>query len=140
MSLSSVRPYFRARLNEKGYKEHEDGFNTNNIPSTLLNKSYHISTPSISTIKQNQDIIEMNVLVEVRFFIKGYRRPSTAIDTAISEQESMLKSILSAANRTLGNIKNVSFSGSTIEPLGDTNDNSVLVTLSFDTLIMICPN
>lgn len=140
MSLSAVRTYFRARLNENGFKEHLDGFAFNNIPSTLLDKSYHISTPSVSTIKQNQDIIDLNSTVEVRFFIKGYRKPSVAIDTAILAEETLLKSILSARNRTLGALKNVVFTGSTREPLGDTNDNSVLVTMSFDAVVMICPN
>lgn len=139
MSLSLVRPYFRTRMTSLAFVEHEDGFNSANIPSTLLDRSFHISSPSISPVDQNQELIVLEVETVIRFFLKGYRSPADAIDNAMIEEQAILKSVLAAANRTTTLIKNVVFGGSTKEQMADTNDNSVLVTMTFNASVMFCP-
>ena len=94
MSLTAVRTYFRARMNERSYAEHVDGFNIDNIPSTLLHKSYHLLSGPVRPIKQNQEVIELTSEITIRFFLKGYRKPSEAIDLAIAEEEALIKSSL----------------------------------------------
>jgi hypothetical protein len=140
MSLSLVRPYFRAQMNNLLFIEHDDGFNVANIPSTVLDRAYHISSPSISLVKQNQELIELEAETVIRFFLKGYRNPAEAIDNAMDEEQNILMAVLSAANRTTSEIKNVVFAGSTKEQLADSNDDSVLVTMTFNVLVLFCPN
>lgn len=140
MSLTAVRTYFRARMNERTYVEHTDGFNINNIPSTLLHKSYNLLSGPVRPIKQNQEVIEVNSEITVRFFLKGYRKPAEAIDLAIAEEEAIIKSSLNIVNKTLGSLKNVVLISSDRTQLDETNDNSVVVNMIFSTMVMLCPS
>jgi hypothetical protein len=54
MSLTSVRPYFRTHCNALGFTEWMDGFNIENIPSTLIDMAYHIGPPQTTGISNNQ--------------------------------------------------------------------------------------
>lgn len=136
MSLNNIRPYFRTRLDGLGYLEHEDGFNRQNIPQTILNKSYHILVESVSggPINHTDQFTESSVLVSV--FFKGYRNVNEAIDDAISNVETIIKDVCKVVNRT-STLLNVVFEGSDFLPLSDTNDNSVLVEMRFSAQVEI---
>lgn len=135
--LSSVRPYFRTALNGLRYREWTDGFNFENIPSNVLNNSYHISTPSggrrggydMQTQEIEQD-------VTVRIFLKGYRSPALAIDNAMTRYDDLLAAVL-GPTRLGCDIKNVYLGNMEILPLDATNDNSVILEVTFTCLIII---
>ena len=139
MSLVQIRPYFRARLNALAYVEWKDGFNFQNIPSTLLNRSYHIETISGSGVSLNQQDQVINQEVSVRVFFKGYRNPQDAIDSAMSSYQEILVSCLAPSNRLTQGFKNVLFSSMQLEPLADSNDNAVILSLTFTVLVIISP-
>jgi hypothetical protein len=137
MSLSNIRPYFRERLELLGFSEHEDGFNVENIPKTKLNKSFHISVPSIQGGAINHTHQDTVSGVEVSLFFCGFRNVGLAIDDAILSVETIVKDVCRVSNRTR-DVLNVVFEGAEFNPLNDQDDNSVAVTMSFTAQVVLC--
>lgn len=139
MSFSQSRSYFRQRANSLSLKEWKDGFNFDNIPSTVLDKSYHIETGPIVGVKLNQNDQEANAQVNVRIFQKGFRDPASAIDSVMQLSETFIKECLVPSNRltqSLG-VKNVVFENMLIEQIAASNDNAVIANLQFRVLIIL---
>jgi hypothetical protein len=138
VSWSEVRPYFRTILDTRGYGEWKDGFATDNIPASALDRSFHIQLGPISGLKQNQSDQESEVAVTLRTYYKGYRDPLEAIDFAISETEAIVKECVKVVNRaeTTG-ILNVIFQESNIDPIDASNDNAVVVTSSYSVRVIL---
>lgn len=139
--FASCRSYFRTRMVALGYKEWKDGFNFENIPSTLLsrNKMFHIESPSASRSDaydmQSQDVDQD---ITLRVFLKGYRDPASAIDDALSTEDTILEDILDSDNRLGATLKNVYFNNSQILPLDETNDNAVILEINLICRIVLC--
>lgn len=139
MSMAQIRPYFRAQLNELNYKEHRDAFNWENIPSTTLHRSYHIETPTGGRIGQYDNEAQgIEHDCTVRLFLKGYRYPAEAVDDAMSRYQTILEKVLKSENRLGAGIKNIFLNDVAILPLNETNDNSLVLQITFTCLIYIC--
>jgi hypothetical protein len=120
-------------MNSLGFQEWKDGFAVDNIPRTLLNGSYHIETNSVSPTRPNQQLITFEMTTIVRVHFKGYRTPADAIDKSFTEAERILADILQPANKLQGPcVKDVYLSGLSVLPLGATNDNAVILELTFN--------
>ena len=139
MSLSNVRGYFRTHFDAAGYEEWTDAFNRDDIPHSIINKSYHILNPTIVQTNHNQLHLELVETVEATFILKGYRTPADAVDDAHTEIEALLDRILGHSNRTksVAGIKNVVLDNIDIEPYSEDNDNMVRVTMRFSVLVII---
>lgn len=139
MSLSNVRGYFRTHFKAASFTEWKDGFNRDDIPHSVINKSFHILNPTITQVNHNQLDLSLNETVECQFVLKGYRTPADAIDDAHTEIETLLKSTLGHENRTksTAGIKNVVLDNIDIEPYSEDNDNMVRVTMRFGVLVII---
>lgn len=139
MSFSLTRSYFRTRANAIGMKEWKDGFNFDNIPSTILDKSYHIETGSIVGLKLNQNDQETNAQVNVRILQKGFRDPASAIDSVMELSETFIKECLVPKNRLTqsSGIKNVVFENMSIEQIAASNDNAVISNIQFRVLVIL---
>lgn len=121
------------------FKEHKDAFNYENIPSTIINKSYHIETPTggrRGTYTNQSQELEHDCVIRV--FFKGYRYPATAIDEAMTNYNTILATVLSSSNRLNAGIKNIYLNDVSIKPFGATNDNLVLLEITFTCLMEIC--
>jgi hypothetical protein len=136
MSLTKVRPFFRNRLLGLGFLEHEDVFNRENIPKTVIDKSFHALIQSFDggPINHTHQDVVVGVLVTVVF--KGFRDVSETMDRAILEVECIIKDVCNIAVRT-SDLLNVVFSGADFSALNLENDNSVLVELSFDAQVIL---
>jgi hypothetical protein len=139
MSLSQLKSYFRTRVESIGtYKEHKDAFNWQNISEMGLNKAYHIQLQEASRASlSHPTLVEVNAPVTVRLFFKGYRDPAAGVDTAVVEADKLIKAACKASNRLGTTLKNVTFNSMSIEPLDETNDNSILTTLNFTASVYI---
>lgn len=138
MSLSTVRPYFRARCKAIGLTEWVDGFNFQNIPSNIIDKSFHMEMGSAGGERLNMSDQEITWPVTVRIFIKGFRNPAAAIDSAAVLTDSLVKESCKVSNRgTQASIKNVFFESMTVSPVDDTNDNLVVASVTFRTLVIL---
>ncbi|MCA9313680.1 hypothetical protein KDA08_05220 [Candidatus Saccharibacteria bacterium] len=138
MSLANIYPYFRARLKSLGYTEWQDAFNRDNIPASIINKSFHILTPSILGSSINQNHQNTSTTVSIQFVIKGYRYPSEAKEKAMLETERIIKDVCKIVNRT-SVLLNVIFEGSTMDALNTSDDNIVLVDMEFTAVVVLGP-
>jgi len=139
MSMTACRAYFRTQANSIGLKEWKDGFSFSNIPSNIIDKSYHLEAGPGVGVKLNQNDQEINFQVIVRIFVKGFRDPASGIDTAIALTEDLLEQALDPATRltqTTG-IKQVTFESVNFEPpIGD-NDNLIIASVQFRVLTIL---
>jgi hypothetical protein len=137
MSFSSIKPYFRERLQAVGYsKEHLDAVNLLNVPAVLIDRTFHILVSGSSGISatQSDQTIEANVVVSV--FFAGWNNEIQAIDDATTEAENILKSCVKISERVTGNdtLRNVSFISHAVSPVDGSNDNIMVLTLEFNAL------
>lgn len=133
MSLSEVRPYFRARMNYLGYTEWADAFNFENIPESILDKSYHIDANQIRVISFNQADLSIDHSVTLRLFLKGFRTPKDALDSAMIRLDAIYQEVLKPGNRLTGTggLRNVLLDSTDLQPLSRSNDNAVMVEMNF---------
>jgi hypothetical protein len=139
MSLTAVKPYFKTHLSALGFREWLDAFNSENIPSTLLNGSFHLALPSSSAVPQNQHSLDISQSVTVTIARKGYRSSSAAVDQLLEDTQQILCRLLDPKYRVTGKLKNVLFDGSTVEALSQSNDNVALARLNFTCYIILNP-
>lgn len=142
MSLSQVRQYFRDRLNavDSSFKEHEDGFNRENIPSTLLNKSFFIDLGDVSSQPLSDLHIQDLMATQVFLHFKGYNNIQSKIDEAYDLAHTFRIECIKPINAMTGtNIKNVVCDNINVDHI-ETNDNTVIVTLDFTVRLLFNPN
>lgn len=138
MSWTLVRPYFNAIMESAGFDEWPDGFATDNIPSNILDRAFHVQIGPITGTGQNQSAQETESTVTIRMYFKGFRDPQSAIDTAIEQTETVMKECVKPSNRTATpGIKNVVFNESNIDPIDASNDNAVVVTTSYSVRVIL---
>jgi hypothetical protein len=137
-SFSLVKPYFRDRMNFLKYREWTDFINIENIPETILDKSYHIRVGSISRDSQANGLTARQTAT-VKVFFKGFRSPASADDKAYLELETILAEILAIKYRTtgVGGLRNVVFNSASTEALTISNDSVVILTIEFNCRIEI---
>ena len=133
MSFTAVRDYFRVRMDSLDHKEHKDGFNFENIPETIQDRAYHIESGPYTGNSQDQTVLDANADVTIRLFLLGFRDPAAAIDSGISLGEAAVCDIIDPknANGVTAGIKNVNFLSMQLLPRDASNDNSVIVEMSF---------
>lgn len=139
MSLTAVRPYFRSRLDALGLFEWDDAFNFENIPEALLDGAYHIDANDIGNVSLNQNDLHLDHTVIIRTFIKGFRTPKEALDTAMQRLEDIYKEVLKPSNRVTqaSGLRNVLLNSTIIEPISESNDNAVMCEISFSVRVHI---
>jgi hypothetical protein len=115
-----------------GYEEWRDGFNFENIPSTLLDKSFHIESGDVVPTTSNHQLHEFSSPIVIRVYLKGFLDPVEAIDNAYDTADDILAEILLPSNRLGTNVKDIVPTNISVKPLNDQNDNSVLLELSFE--------
>lgn len=134
---SDVKPFFRTRLSSLGYtKEHTDGFNRDNIPSTLMHNTYFIELTSISGTKLDHDCQHTDVGVRVNIFRNGYRKPREAIDTALVDAQTIVADFVKISNVNHPSIYNVVFDSLSIVPIDDSNDNSLIIEIELRAVVI----
>lgn len=139
MSFTSIKPYIEARMTavDADYREWTDAFNIANIPSNILEKSWHLAFGTASPITLNQNCLSYSYPVVLNVFFKGYQTPSNAIDSGNLAAENILKEVLANANRlnisavNAGRVINILPGTFSLNPLADSNDNIVRLELNF---------
>ena len=132
MSMKACRSYVRARGEAIGLKEWKDGFNFQNIPSNIVDKSFHIESNQAVGVKNNQNDQEINFSQTVRIFVKGFRNPAAGIDLAIGLTEDYITECVKVSNRvtqTTG-IKNVVFENASFDAASGDNDNLIVASIT----------
>lgn len=131
MGIANVRQYFRDRMDAIGYVEWTDGFNVENIPSTVLDQSYHVESGQISATTANHQPHRFDCPIVLRVFFKGFNDPIRAIDDAYGYAEDILAEVLLPSNRLSNDIHDVQPVSIAVNPLTQQNDNSVILEINF---------
>lgn len=139
MSFANVLPYFRGRMSTLDYQEWNDAFAFNNIPDTIIDMSYHLRVGTTASGPANLTVHNFLVPVEVRVFFKGFQDPSRAMDNVMSNIDLILNEVLKIENRVgrTDGIKDVRPINIAIDPVDGSNDNDIVVNLTFD-VQLIC--
>jgi hypothetical protein len=119
-----------------GYTEHDDGFAVDNIPETILDKSFHVFIETIDGGPINHTHQDTESTVVLRVFFKGYRLVSEAIDNSILSVEEIIFDVCKVANRT-ATLLNVVFNSADFNPLNAENDNGVFVEMRFGARVIL---
>ena len=139
MSATALKPYFQEHLNALKLREWKDGFNWENNPSTILDKSYHLEFPrGYRDGAYDMATSDIRMEVTVRVFLKGFRNPADAIQSALAYWDAITARLLATENRTGTVIKNVYYDSHQILPLSSSNDNVVVLEITFSCFIIIC--
>jgi hypothetical protein len=138
VTLGGVRDFLRARLDALGYREHEDAFNFSNVPSTVLDRAYHLECGTMQVAPPDGRLHTFTFPITARFYFKGYRNPSEAVDAALAEGQTILSDLLDPEVRlqTEG-LKNIRLTSVSPQPLQNTNDNAIILEINLNTLCMV---
>jgi hypothetical protein len=141
MTLGQVRGFFRGVMNGLKYREWADGFNIANIPATILDGSYHLDVGHIKispTMGAQARAFEFSYPVTLKVLSKGFKNPGLAIDRALDNAQGILEVLMPQANAlTQVGIKNVSPTGLDTQPLQVSNDNAVILVMTFDMYLIL---
>ena len=132
--ITAVLPYFRTRLNGLSFKEWKDGFNFENIPATILDRSYHM-VPSTGTRvpPYASDGVQRDEITIIRVFRKGFRDVASALAAAKQDVETIELDVCKAENRLTSDLKNVYLETYDFEQKSSDNDNLVITVMNFRT-------
>jgi len=134
--LYSAREYFIEIAKDLGYKSHPDVFNFENIPSSNLDKSFHVESFNFNGLGHNQTDLSLGIPVTVRLFFKSYLQVEEGIKKAINSGETYFTSCLVSENRLNNTIvKNVVLDSMVVEPYSVSNDNYVVCRMDFTATI-----
>lgn len=139
MSISVVKPFISAQVNSLGFEEWEDAFGENNIPSTIIDRSYHQAVVSVLGSGINQETVEYTVVHSTKLFFKAFNQTDVSVDNAIGEAEEVLKKFLSVPDYTSAGLKGVFLDSIDIAPFdNEENDNIIVVTITLNIKVFTC--
>lgn len=126
---------------ELGFTEHKDGFNVENIPSNILDRSFHTSYGGFTGISKSQATQASDVAITLRVFFKGFKEVLDKTDQAVDACEEIIAACVTNENvleRMNLKITNADFESLDIEQLATTNDNSFICTIVFVLRVNFC--
>lgn len=132
MNLSEVRTTIRDRLIELEYEEFKaTSFETENVPETIIDKSFHVTVPSGDGEKMKMDDLIVTNNVEIVVWRKGYRLAVEAVDAALLAACEIISSIMEVGFRTTPAYRNIQFDSYAIDAIANDNENTVKLTMKF---------
>lgn len=135
MSLTAIRPYFKARCEAIGYREYAEAFNADGVGRAALDKRFMI----VMGEAQPQQVSprEMTILMDVtvRLYFKTGRSTVERVETAVEDAEKLIKDAMKTTNRIGSTVRDVRFNSLSIEPTDLENDNSVEAVVGFSALV-----
>jgi hypothetical protein len=138
MSWENVFSYFSQKLESVGCSEWVVPFDEENIPSSLIDKSFIQSVVNITGDNMTNQALETIISHEVRIFYKGFRDPRNAEKEALAKASEAVKACVSHVAQG-GDFKGVYFTDLSLEPLSDDiNDNVVVAIIRFDVRMFLC--
>lgn len=139
MSVTFIKPYVVSKLSGLGYTEWSDAFGEDNLPSTLIDKSFHYRVVSLDGRGINQETIEFNLLFEIKLYFKGFNDPGSALDLSLADSQTIISELLNIADLDTAQIKGLFFDSMTLDPLDDAlNDNIIVASIRFNAKVFSC--
>lgn len=138
--LTEVRTYFRTILDSLGFREWSTAFSFDNIPSSILSNSYHMTVEPILSSAPSHQVHQFDYPITLRVFLKGYRDERESVDASIEVSEDILCAVLASTSRLGTTIKDIVPNSVQPIPLSGSNDNSIILEMSFTAKVFITFN
>ena len=139
MSFKPIRTFLKDRLIaiDADFESYENAFNNNEVGSNDYNKKYHIFYGRVDTTAFNHNITSDSVTATVTLYFSGSRTSEEQLDDAMDLANLYRIECLKRANYANQTfIKNVVCNSIVAEPLADSNDNAIKITLEFSISII----
>lgn len=141
MSFTGIKPYFKNRLETLKLKEWQDAFNVDNIPATILDKSFHIELLPATYLGTAHGCVAFQSQVRIRSAFKGAAKPALAVDKAAEYADSIIKECCKSTNRlTDAKLKNILPTSVDIKALEQSNDNVAVLEIIFSVTLYLNPD
>ena len=131
MIFDAVRPFFRTRLKALGFKEHFDAFDTDNVPSTLLDKSFFMSSGGVQGSESDHQVHNFSYPMKVVVFKKGFGKPVQARDDAETIVDTILSDLISPAVRLGTVLKDIVPVRYEISAVSESDDKDIVIEFEF---------
>lgn len=138
-AIAGVLDYARERMVSLGYIEHEDAFNFENIPRTLLDTAFHLELGTVSNANEAHDNVELSVPFAVRAFKRSFLLTKEGRDSAVVNADTIIDDFITSINKLNDDVVyNIIFDSLNLLQLNDSNDNSIIIQLDFTALVVKC--
>ena len=133
MSISIVRSYFKSRITDEvsSAVEHKDAFNLENMHTAARDKMFHIVYQNSGNLETNGDLISDSISVTITMLFKGFRDTQATFDSTYDTVHNIKRRASKISNYSTG-IKRVVCDSIRIEPMDESNDSVMLVTMDFN--------
>lgn len=139
MSISLIKPYFTQQLNALGLTEWTDAFGEDNLPSTVVDRSYHQRVVNVSGTSINQETLEYLVNHELKIYFKSFNDTDLGVDNALIESESVIVKCCNLPDYSTAGLKGVFLDSMDVSPFdNEVNDNLMVATIQFSVRIFKC--
>lgn len=139
MSISLIKPYFTQQLNTLGLTEWTDAFGEDNLPSTVVDRSYHQRVVTVSGTSINQETLEYLVNHELKIYFKSFNDTDLGVDNALIESESVIVKCCNLPEYSTAGLKGVFLDSMDVSPFdNEVNDNLMVATIQFSVRIFKC--
>ena len=129
MSARSAKDFIKDTMADLGYRFWPDGFNIENIPSTVFNKAFHIEVTGTNSNEYGNLCQIRNTNFILRVFVKGFRDVGGMIDTSLDYADDILANITSIPERlSVDGVLNIHSESIDLRPL-ESNDNAIIIEL-----------
>ena len=140
MSVNVAFEYIEAKVTESGFTQWEAPFNKEDIASTIIDKSFHVSLLSTERESQGNQTLTMRHGFEVSLFFKGYRDTKEDAHELLAIAESVIL-LLCTYNNDWNSINQVQFSRLELLPFDEQDNQSILVAVvKLDVVLSLCLN
>ena len=139
MSFSSIRTYMRTVMStvDSDHKEWTDGFNIENIPETIINKSWHLKFNPTSPQTINQNCFKIDYPITLNVFLLAGLEVSAGIDSANVLGQSIYQECLKHSSRlgitgtSIAKVINIIPGSMSINEYSSDNDNTIRLQIDF---------
>lgn len=139
MSISLVKPYFTQQLDALGLTEWTDAFGEDNLPSTVVDRSYHQRVVTVNGTSVNQETLEYLINHELKIYFKSFNDTDLGIDNALIESESVIVKCCNLPDYSTAGLKGVFLDSMDVSPFdNEVNDNLMVATIQFSVRVFKC--
>ena len=138
MALAGVLNALNSRMRTTGYTEWKDAFPIDNIPSTILDRSFHIEIGSITSSAAHQSSHVFRMPLTVRVLRRGFKDPGPQRESCMRDADAILSALLAPSFRLqiVDDVKDLVPLGIDLDPISSSNDNDFILSLRFEALII----
>lgn len=140
MSVNVAFDYIEAKVSESGFTQWEAPFNKEDIASTIIDRSFHVSLVSTERESQGNQSLTMRHGFDVSLFFKGYRDTKESAHELLSIAESVILNLCNYHN-DWNAINQVQFVRLELLPFDEQDNQSILVgVIRVDVILSLCLN